>query len=131
MKLPPIELPPLNRVTQQDLAELFERYGRACVEADRAMLTLHIEAVEQKFDRLYQATDVYLDACAELTDRWRAACGFPPEETQPQDDPRDREIERLRAELVQIERSHREDMRQAAAEARHRERFPDEPPGTY
>jgi hypothetical protein len=31
----------------------------------------------------------------------------------------------------EMEREHREDVRQTAAEARHRERFPDEPPGTY
>jgi hypothetical protein len=42
-----------------------------------------------------------------------------------------RENERLRGELVQMEKAHREDLREAAAEARHRERFPDEPAGTW
>lgn len=49
----------------------------------------------------------------------------------PQDDPRDREIEKLRSQLVQMEKDHREDMRDAAAQARHAARFPDEPYGTY
>lgn len=50
---------------------------------------------------------------------------------EPTPDPRDREIERLRSELVQMEKDHREDMRDAAAQARHAERYPDEPPGIY
>jgi len=36
------------------------------------------------------------------------------------------ENEKLRDQLVQMDKAHREDLREAAAEARHRERFPDE-----
>jgi hypothetical protein len=40
-------------------------------------------------------------------------------------------IDRLRNTIVQMEKDHQEDLRQAAAQARHSERFPDEPAGTY
>jgi hypothetical protein len=38
-------------------------------------------------------------------------------------------IDRLRAEIKQMEKDHREDLRSAGAQATHAERYPDEPPG--
>lgn len=39
--------------------------------------------------------------------------------------------EKLRASIRQMEEDHRDDMRTAAAQALHHERYPDEPYGTY
>lgn len=63
-------------------------------------------------------------------DGWNRRTFVTPE-VEPTPDPRDKELERLRGELVQMEKDHREDMRDAATQARHAERFPDEPYGTY
>jgi hypothetical protein len=41
------------------------------------------------------------------------------------------EVEKLRERLVQMEKDHREDLQDAAAQARMAERFPDVPPGSY
>lgn len=43
----------------------------------------------------------------------------------------ERKCERLRAQMKQMEKESREDLRSAAAEASWAERFPDEPYGTY
>jgi Lar family restriction alleviation protein len=67
---------------------------------------------------------------AGAADGWNRRTILTPD-VEPTPDPRDQEIERLRGELVQMEKAHREDLREAAAEARHRERFPDEPAGTW
>src|ERR1700756_4380063 len=96
---------------------------------------------DQEWSEFYALGTKLGDLCrseARGTAMWCAAVGKlvneiaqycrPEEEPAPQDDPRDRELERLRAQLVQMEKDHREYMLQAAAEARHRERFPDEPP---
>ncbi len=63
--------------------------------SDRKEAADEIESLRAKLDKFRQVTNVYLTKCMEASDEWFAAFSIEASETEPRDDPRDREIARL------------------------------------